>query len=241
MSTFQLVALPMLLRNAKYDQGRRGGFTLVELLVVIAIIGILVGLLLPAVQAAREAARRMQCANNLKQIGLALHNYEGAHKRFAPGFISQVTGTWSGVGNDPVPEAGPGWSVFAMILPNMELASLHQSIQFGVPITAPENQVARSTRVSSYQCPSDAWNEPVTVWPTSIGIRDLAHCSYIGSLGGEILPTLLDTPHCMRSLLSMGCFIAIKRSGMRTSPMGHPTPLGSVSGPACLPPTVGPE
>lgn len=184
MSKFQLVALPMLLRNAKSDQGRRGGFTLVELLVVIAIIGILVGLLLPAVQAAREAARRMQCANNLKQIGLALHNYEGAHKRFAPGFVSRVTGTWSGVGNDPVPEAGPGWSVFAMILPNMELASLHQSIQFGVPITAAVNQVARSTRVSSYQCPSDAWNEPVTVWPTSIGIRDLAHCSYIGSLGG---------------------------------------------------------
>ena len=95
MSMFQLVALPMLFRNAKSGQGRRGGFTLVELLVVIAIIGILVGLLLPAVQAAREAARRMQCANNLKQIGLALHNYEGAHKRFAPGFISQVTGTWN--------------------------------------------------------------------------------------------------------------------------------------------------
>ena len=160
------------------------GFTLVELLVVIAIIGILVGLLLPAVQAAREAARRIQCTNNLKQIGLALHNYEAGHRTYPPGFISRVVGQWSGRGNDPIPEAGPGWSFYAMLLPNMELGSLHQSVRFDLPISDSANQAARSTKVPGYQCPSDAWNEPVTVWPSTLGLRDLAHASYIGCLGG---------------------------------------------------------
>ncbi|MFZ4079591.1 MAG: DUF1559 domain-containing protein [Pirellula sp.] len=169
---------------AKSNSTHRTGFTLVELLVVIAIIGILVGLLLPAVQAAREAARRIQCTNNLKQMGLALQNYEGSHRTFPPGFISRVTGSWSGVPNDPIPEAGPGWSVFSMILPNMELNALHRGIDFSLPISAPANQSARSTRVPGYQCPSDDWNEPVALWPSSIGIRDLAPTSYIGCLGG---------------------------------------------------------
>jgi type II secretory pathway pseudopilin PulG len=156
----------------------------VELLVVIAIIGILVGLLLPAVQAAREAARRMQCSNNIKQMGLALHNYESAHRTYPPGFISRVTGPWPGGGNTPLPEAGPGWSFFALMLPHLEQSSLHRSIDFHLPITSPVNQAARSTDVSVYQCPSDAWNEPVTVWPISHGISDLAYASYIGCLGG---------------------------------------------------------
>jgi prepilin-type N-terminal cleavage/methylation domain-containing protein len=170
--------------DRKAGRFARPGFTLVELLVVIAIIGILVGLLLPAVQAAREAARRMQCGNNLKQMGLALHNYESTHRTFPPGFVSRTTGAWPGGGNDPVPEAGPGWSLFAMILPQLEQGALHTSINFSLPIGAAANQSARSTKVASYQCPSDAWNEPVRVWPNSLAVNDLAHMSYIGVLGG---------------------------------------------------------
>lgn len=160
------------------------GFTLVELLVVIAIIGILIGLLLPAVQAAREAARRIQCSNNMKQMGLAFQNYESSHRTFPPGFISRVTGPWSGGGNNPIPEAGPGWSFFALILPQMEQTSLHNAIDFTLPITAPGNQLSRSSKVGAYQCPSDTWNQPVSVWPTSLGIIDLAPTSYIACLGG---------------------------------------------------------
>jgi prepilin-type N-terminal cleavage/methylation domain-containing protein len=165
-------------------RSRRVGFTLVELLVVIAIIGILVGLLLPAVQAAREAARRMQCSNNIRQIGLALQNYEASYRTFPPGFISRVTGPWPGGGNAPIPEAGPGWSFFAMILPYVEQTPLYNTIDFHQPITAPIHRVARGTKVSTYQCPSDTWSEPVTVWPSSIGISDLAPMSYVGCLGG---------------------------------------------------------
>jgi prepilin-type N-terminal cleavage/methylation domain-containing protein len=171
-------------RSAQKPSSPRLAFTLVELLVVIAIIGILVALLLPAVQAAREAARRMQCSNNVKQIGLALHTYESTHRTFPPGFISRVTGPWPGGGNDPVPEVGPGWGLFALILTQVEQSNLHDTINFGLPITDPVNQAARRTPITGYQCPSDTWGQPVTVWPTSLGINDLAHTSYVACLGG---------------------------------------------------------
>src|SRR5687767_3447022 len=99
---------------------RRAGFTLVELLVVIAIIGILVALLLPAVQAAREAARRAQCTNNLKQIGIALHNYHDTYKTFPFGKGQSYPGA-----------AGYArWSTHALILPFVEQNTLHASIDF---------------------------------------------------------------------------------------------------------------
>src|SRR5512145_2021981 len=98
---------------------RKRGFTLVELLVVIAIIGILIALLLPAIQAAREAARRANCTNNLKQIGLGLHNYHDARKCF-PGSAQVVRANT----NNPV----GGWSFLFLILPNMEYDSIYSSV-----------------------------------------------------------------------------------------------------------------
>jgi len=163
---------------------RRAGFTLVELMVVIAIIGILAGLLLPAIQSAREAARRTECSSHIRQIGLALHTYHLSYGSFAPGFISQVTGVWSGVGNDGIPESGPGWSMFAMILPFIEQQNLHSQIDFNRAIGDATNQSVRATKVAAYRCPSDAWRQPVEVWPATLGVSDLAANSYVCSLGG---------------------------------------------------------
>src|SRR5471032_2054494 len=108
------------------DFMRRRGFTLIELLVVIAIIAVLIALLLPAVQQAREAARRTQCKNNLKQLGLAMYNYEGTYGKFP--FASFVP--WGRIGKDDchmdyTGQFGPNWGV--AILPYIEQASLYQS------------------------------------------------------------------------------------------------------------------
>jgi len=112
-------------------------FTLVELLVVIAVIGILVSLLLPAVQAAREAARRTQCSNNLKQIGLALHNYESAQKKFP-------VGSWQS--NFIGPLVG--------ILPYLEQGNNYQKWDFSKSYTDPFNAIVSAQRVDAYLCPS---------------------------------------------------------------------------------------
>jgi prepilin-type N-terminal cleavage/methylation domain-containing protein/prepilin-type processing-associated H-X9-DG protein len=127
---------------------RRHGFTLIELLVVIAIIGVLVSLILPAVQQAREAARRSQCKNNLKQIGLALQNYHESFLRFPPGYVS----LFDAAGND----TGPGWGWGAMILPQLEQENLQNTIDFKQPIEALANAVPRLAPLTVYLCPSDS-------------------------------------------------------------------------------------
>lgn len=128
---------------------RNAGFTLVELLVVIAIIGVLVGLLLPAVQAAREAARRMQCSNNLKQIGLAMHNYETALRRLPPSHIAP----WNGDAADG------GWG--AVLLPYLEQSALYDRYDWNTHWWEDGNQRVVASPVATYQCPSDSGGEEV--------------------------------------------------------------------------------
>ncbi|MCA9190445.1 MAG: DUF1559 domain-containing protein [Planctomycetales bacterium] len=131
------------------------GFTLVELLVVIAIIGILVGLLLPAVQAAREAARRMQCSNNLKQLGLALHNYESAFKKFPYGH--HYRGYHGPTQNNPS-DGGMGYGWGYSILPYIEQNALYSQFQSTYVImeqTVTKNGLLCQTTLPAFSCPSD--------------------------------------------------------------------------------------
>lgn len=174
----------------------RSGFTLVELLVVIAVIGVLVGLLLPAVQAAREAARRMQCGNNLKQLGIALHNYESAHQMF-PFTSTSSAGSGSVCGNG-------FYSWMAMLLPYIEQGPLYDSIDFRQGLTSQcdlpnasshrdirldlphANALAASTIIPTLVCPSD-----ILVRDEVAGNSSPAPGSYAANIGwpmGSSLP-----------------------------------------------------
>ena len=167
---------------------RPRGFTLIELLVVVAIIGVLVGLLLPAVQSAREAARRLQCANNLKQVGIALHAYHAAAGSFPVGFLYPST---------PAPPwTSPlqyRWSALAQMLPHLEQAQLAHALNFDLPLASrpatasplwpayPANTTAMATKVALFLCPSDGAAPPM---PDS-GPTNYAFCTGDGLPGGD--------------------------------------------------------
>jgi len=144
------------------------GFTLIELLVVIAIIATLIALLLPAVQQAREAARRSQCKNNLKQIGLALHNYHDTHSTFPAGYYSYGTSDGSGpawANIDPTTwDAAPGWSWSMMLLPYLDQAPLYNLLDVDRACWDPANAGAVQTKLPVFLCPTaSGGDEPFLV------------------------------------------------------------------------------
>ena len=154
---------------------RRNGFTLIELLVVIAIIAVLIALLLPAVQAAREAARRAQCTNNLKQLGLAVHNYESTHSMLPLGRV------WAPLPGIPFPSFFMGaqnttW--FTQMLGQFEQQALYNAYNFaigiegppgsdGMPIGIAINSTIYGTKLGTFQCPSDNDRDLNLIWPTN--------------------------------------------------------------------------
>ena len=190
----------------------RPGFTLIELLVVIAIIAVLIGLLLPAVQKVREAASRAKCQNNLKQLGLAMHAYEGVYTKYPPSCVTNpnVNGSAYGVsyGDDlRVGPSGFGWGVF--LLPYLEQDNLYRQFNLNLPCWAPENAAAARTKVAAFLCPSatggsdgfDVQKEgadhrhgaPITL--STGGRVTFAHSHYVTNAGVN-QPWGRTTPYC---------------------------------------------
>jgi prepilin-type N-terminal cleavage/methylation domain-containing protein/prepilin-type processing-associated H-X9-DG protein len=181
-------------RTPRYRPRGLGGFTLIELLVVIAIIAVLIALLLPAVQSAREAARRAQCTNNMKQLGLALYNYESANNVYALCYTS--SGFYGGGTTAAEGDSGWGnWSPHALILPYMEQGPVYNTINFN--ICSADNLdhgmqgTAIITRVASFLCPSSTlpvWTFYCGTIPGSKTAANAPGNNYWGSVGPSVCP-----------------------------------------------------
>ncbi|HEX4000125.1 MAG TPA: DUF1559 domain-containing protein [Pirellulales bacterium] len=176
-------------------RSRRPGFTLVELLVVISIIGILLGLLLPAVQAAREAARLTQCQNNLKQIGLGLLNFESGKRVFPPSYVSQPENPAMSPIDPDFNDAGPGWSWMTLLLPYLEETGVYQSLNRNLTCWDPANAAIVQTPLTLFRCPSDSLgqnpNQDATVMVTDTNQEPMGvvfgRSNYVSSVGSSTL------------------------------------------------------
>src|SRR5262245_16365686 len=138
----------------------RSGFTLIEVLVVVAIVAVLMSLLIPSVQKARAVAARLQCQNNLKQIGLALHNYEGVYGRFTPAYTRSSNNQLGTSYSVSFPDDGgnglPGWGWGSLILPYLEQESLYRNLRLDLPCWATENTRFTKSKLSIFLCPASS-------------------------------------------------------------------------------------
>ena len=222
---------------------RREAFTLIELLVVIAIIGLLLGLLLPAVQAAREAGRRSQCTNHLKQIGLALQNYQGSFGSFPAGYLSRF--------NSQGQDTGPGWGWAALLLPQLEQPALWKQIHFSRPIEDAPNAPARVTPVATLLCPSDS---VALIWEAETRdaagnalsvVCNVAPANYIGVMGSTESPVDNNGVFFRNSDVSQRDVIDGTSQtllvGERSHRLAEATWVGSVTGTALYPDFDEPE
>jgi prepilin-type N-terminal cleavage/methylation domain-containing protein/prepilin-type processing-associated H-X9-DG protein len=141
----------------------RAGFTLIELLVTIAIIAVLIALLLPAVQSAREAARRVQCVNNLKQLGLAVHNYESTNSALPP----QMVLTFNAAGGVAWKST---WSASSRVTPYLEQAALYNAINFTAKTSDAGNATAVSTQINTFLCPSEVNRQAASIRSATTGV-----------------------------------------------------------------------